>query len=251
MERREYVYTRRPLGSWLSSYLSEINKVHPPGTNIRKGLWMSHVAVCFYVFRSRNIMAHETRRGRSADQSRSGRAVIWVQIISWCAVGALLILRGVTTLTNDDTSSSTDYMTTSMLVTSRDSNGTKSSRETDEYVGTAEGETFAENNSTSTEAKKTIRGLSKGSKLNPTSAILITVGATMLVIGPTLLLARVFDTRRHSRQAVKFSKVDPPPSYEDVVDKAPRYSTLFQVTEDGDVVPIANHSNSTSTSVPV
>jgi hypothetical protein len=49
--------------------------------------------------------------------------------------------------------------------------------------------------------------LQKVSKLNPTSAILITVGATMLVIGPTLLLARIFDTRRHNRQAVKFSKV--------------------------------------------
>jgi hypothetical protein len=81
-------------------------------------------------------MAHETRRGRSADQSRSGRAVIWVQIISWCAVGALLILRGVTTLTNDDDmSSSRDDMITSVLVTSRESNGTKGSTETDEYIG--------------------------------------------------------------------------------------------------------------------
>lgn len=193
-------------------------------------------------------MSHATRRGRAADQSRSGRAVIWVQIISWCAVGALLILRGVTTLTNDDAFSSTYKTSTSVLVISRDSNGTTTSREIDEYLGKAEGETMAEKNSTSAEAKKTLRGLQKGSKLNPTSAILITVGATMLVIGPTLLLARVCDSRRHTRQAVKFSKVDPPPSYEEVVDKAPRYSSLFQVTEDGDVVPIASHSNSTTTS---
>jgi hypothetical protein len=80
-------------------------------------------------------MSHENRRGRSADQSRSGRAVIWVQIISWCAVGALLILRGVTTLTSDDTSSNRDKTSTSVLVISRDSNGTTSSREIDEYVG--------------------------------------------------------------------------------------------------------------------
>jgi len=80
-------------------------------------------------------MSHETRRSRAADQSRSGRAVIWVQIISWCAVGALLILRGVTTLTNDDTFSNTDQMSTSVLVISRESNGTKTSRDIDEYVG--------------------------------------------------------------------------------------------------------------------
>lgn len=66
---------------------------------------------------------------------------------------------------------------------------------------------MAEKNSTSAGVKKTIHRLQKGSKLNPTSAILITVGATMLVIGPTLLLARICDTRRHNRQAVKFSKV--------------------------------------------
>ena len=96
---------------------------------------MSHIAICLYTFRNRRTMSHETRRSRSADQSRSGRAVIWVQIISWCAVGALLILRGVTTLTNDVTPSNIDKTSTSVLVISRDSNGTASSREIDEYVG--------------------------------------------------------------------------------------------------------------------
>jgi len=96
---------------------------------------MSQIAVCLYMFRNQSTMSHETRRGRTADQTRSGRAVIWVQIISWCAVGALLILRGVTTLTNDETSSSTDKTSTSVLVISRDSNDTSSSRDGDEYAG--------------------------------------------------------------------------------------------------------------------
>jgi hypothetical protein len=95
---------------------------------------MSHVVIGFYMLSNQRTMSHETRRGRSADQSRSGRAVIWVQIISWCAVGALLILRGVTTLTNDDTPSSADKPT-SVSVIPGDSNGTTSSRDIDEYVG--------------------------------------------------------------------------------------------------------------------
>jgi hypothetical protein len=70
-----------------------------------------------------------------------------------------------------------------------------------------EGDGIVENNSTSAETKKMIRSPQKGSKINPTSAILITVGATMLVIGPTLLLARFVDTRRHGREAAKFCKV--------------------------------------------
>jgi hypothetical protein len=96
---------------------------------------MSHIAICLYMFRNRHTMSNENRRGRSADQSRSGRAVIWVQIISWCAVGALLILRGVTTLTNDDTASSTEKTSMSVLVIPRDSNGTTTSSNIDEYVG--------------------------------------------------------------------------------------------------------------------
>lgn len=213
--------------------------------------WMSHVVVCPYMFRSTDRMANEARRCRSADQSRSGRAVILVQIISWCAVGALLILRGVTTLTSDDPFSNTGNRISSVLVTSRNFNGTKSNRETDGPEGTAEREGTVEHNSTSAETKKMIHSPHKGSKINPTSAILITVGTTMLVIGPTLLLARWIDSRRHGRQVVKFWKVDPPPSYEEVVDKAPRYSSLFQVTDSGDVVPIATHTDSSSARVPV
>jgi hypothetical protein len=41
-------------------------------------------------------------------------------------------------------------------------------------------------------------------------------------------------------------QVDPPPSYEEVVDKAPRYSSLFQVTDSGDVVPLATHTDSSN-----
>lgn len=96
---------------------------------------MSHVLVCSYMFRSADRMANETRRCRSADQSRSGRAVILVQIISWCAVGALLILRGVTTLTSDDPFSSTGNRISSVLENSRNFNGTKSNREADGSEG--------------------------------------------------------------------------------------------------------------------
>jgi hypothetical protein len=38
-------------------------------------------------------------------------------------------------------------------------------------------------------------------------------------------------------------QVDPPPSYEEVVDKAPRYSSLFQVTDSGEVVPVPTHTD--------
>jgi hypothetical protein len=70
----------------------------------------------------------EGRRRRSVDRSHSGRAVILVQIISWCAAGALLILRGVTTLTNGDSvSSSTENRTAPEILTNRTVNGTSSS----------------------------------------------------------------------------------------------------------------------------
>ncbi|XP_021919297.1 uncharacterized protein LOC110829646 isoform X2 [Zootermopsis nevadensis] len=193
-------------------------------------------------------MANETHRARS-DQSRSGRAVIFVQIISWCAVGALLILRGVATLTGDELFYDTDNRTTSVQMTTREPSDTKKSRAFDENEGTTEGERIIEQNSTSTEANREISSPQKGNKINPTSAILITVGTTMLVIGPTLLLARFIDTRRHGRESVKFSKVDPPPSYEEVADKAPRYSSLFQVTDSGELVPLSVLPHNSSTRI--
>ncbi|XP_069689977.1 uncharacterized protein [Periplaneta americana] len=172
----------------------------------------------------RDVMAttEERRQSGRCDHSRSGRVVILVQIISWCAVGALLILRGVTTLTIDGGDGLPATVTPH----------TNSSSEVEADTGAPEG---AERNATSSQ---------RSSKVNPSAAILITVGTTMLVIGPTLLLARLIDSRRHDRHSVKFSKVDPPPSYDEVVDKAPRYSSLFQVTESGELIAISGHNAS-------
>lgn len=95
---------------------------------------MSHIAVSLFMFRHSGTMANETHRRRS-DQSRSGRAVIFVQIISWCAVGALLILRGVATLTGDELFYDTDNRTTSVQMTTREPSDTKKSRAFDENEG--------------------------------------------------------------------------------------------------------------------
>ncbi|KAJ4426264.1 hypothetical protein ANN_27076 [Periplaneta americana] len=58
-------------------------------------------------------------------------------------------------------------------------------------------------------AERNATSSQRSSKVNPSAAILITVGTTMLVIGPTLLLARLIDSRRHDRHSVKFSKTGP------------------------------------------
>lgn len=96
---------------------------------------MSHIAVCLCMFRRSAPMANETRSSRSANHNRSGRTVILVQIVSWCAVGALLIFRGVSTLTADETLSSKDNITVSALVTASYTNDTKTSGESDENEG--------------------------------------------------------------------------------------------------------------------
>jgi hypothetical protein len=80
-------------------------------------------------------MVNETDRRRSIDQSRSGRVVIFVQIAAWCAVGTLLLFRGVATLNVDEPFSNTDNRTTTVLVTARDRNDTNTSRAIDENEG--------------------------------------------------------------------------------------------------------------------
>ncbi|KAJ9583775.1 hypothetical protein L9F63_021865 [Diploptera punctata] len=125
------------------------------------------------------------RRTRRCDQTRSGRLVILVQIVSWCSDGYSSEVNSTSTVLAA-TSSSRDAhnnTTNSDVLIDKRADGVRST---------------SVHNSTSPPRQKRA-----GMKINPSSAILITVGTTMLVIGPTLLLAKVLDSRRTGRDSVK------------------------------------------------
>ncbi|PSN50987.1 hypothetical protein C0J52_08579 [Blattella germanica] len=146
-------------------------------------------------------------RRRRCDQTRSGQVVILVQIVSWCSVGALLVLRGITTLSSETEEPSMDNVTTPTIFgarnSSRDDQRANGISDPSIEKGAAEGDPFSQENATAAPN----RVHKAPYKINPSSAILITVGTTMLVIGPTVVLARLLDSRRTDRDGVKFSKV--------------------------------------------
>ncbi|KAK3921942.1 Autophagy-related protein 14 [Frankliniella fusca] len=75
-----------------------------------------------------------------------------------------------------------------------------------------------------------------------TAVVMVTVGGVMLVVGPAFMAIKIMDVYQRQRRLSKLSqKDDPPPSYDEVAEKAPRYSALFQVLENGELsaLPLA------------
>ncbi|XP_025415127.1 uncharacterized protein LOC112686880 [Sipha flava] len=62
--------------------------------------------------------------------------------------------------------------------------------------------------------------------------IMITIAVIMLIISPTIMLMKMVDKRNHR---VLDIELESPPKYEDVVESAPRYSSLFIFNNDGEM----------------
>nr|CAD7267181.1 unnamed protein product [Timema shepardi] len=221
-----------------------------------------------------------------ANSGWPARFVIGVQLGVWCVVGALLLHMGMSSFTPE----ATPPLNTTMVSPTPSLNDTA-----DYYSDTSANstQTLPKGNLTIHPTKKTI--------YKPSSVLMITVGATMLILGPIVLIIREIDTRRQYHSFVKLPvrylssnqgkypvattywssarrsarypsgcsdrlvarcytsiivghgtgclvvrdeeidvriPVDPPPSYDDVTEPAPRYSTLFEVGEGGECIAI-------------
>ncbi|XP_026290594.1 uncharacterized protein LOC113215196 [Frankliniella occidentalis] len=72
-----------------------------------------------------------------------------------------------------------------------------------------------------------------------TAVVMVTVGGVMLVVGPAFMAIKIMDVYQRQKRLSKLSQQDdPPPSYDEVAEKAPRYSALFQVMENGELNPL-------------
>lgn len=81
-------------------------------------------------------------------------------------------------------------------------------------------------------------------ELRPASLILIVLGFSMLLVGPVVVVLRKCDSTLNHRRGAKLPTdeedvCDPPPSYDEATlgtSGAPRYSTLFEVRDSGELV---------------
>nr|CAD7577760.1 unnamed protein product [Timema californicum] len=127
----------------------------------------------------------------SPTPSNSGwpaRFVIGVQLGVWCVVGALLLHMGMSSFTPE----ATPPLNTTMV------SPTPSLNDTADYysdISANSTQTLPKGNLTIHPTKKTI--------YKPSSVLMITVGATMLILGPIVLIIREIDTRRQYHSFVK------------------------------------------------
>ncbi|XP_034234236.1 translation initiation factor IF-2-like isoform X2 [Thrips palmi] len=83
-------------------------------------------------------------------------------------------------------------------------------------------------------------GMGKTGTGAATAVVMVTVGGVMLVVGPAFMFIKIMDVYQRQKRLSKLSQHDdPPPSYDEVAEKAPRYSALFQVLENGELTPLS------------
>ncbi|XP_063232115.1 uncharacterized protein LOC134536294 [Bacillus rossius redtenbacheri] len=156
------------------------------------------------------------------------RIVVLVQLVAWCAVGALLLHMGLASLRPEAGLAGNS--------TTEAPNSGQASDHAPGVSGDADG--LAANASWA----------GRRALYRPSSVLMVTVGSAMLVLGPVVLMIREIESRRHHDRC---HKVDPPPSYDEVTEAAPRYSTLFEVDESGELVPVSPPPLDSPTSSPL
>lgn len=92
-------------------------------------------------------------------------------------------------------------------------------------------------------------GVGKAGTGAATAVVMVTVGGVMLVVGPAFMFIKIMDVYQRQKRLSKLSQHDdPPPSYDEVAEKAPRYSALFQVLENGELTPLSLPAEGAGTS---
>lgn len=153
------------------------------------------------------------------------------QVIAWCTVSAMLLRRGLNQVNaNSQQQPSPSY-------------GSKS-------YGGGSGVAIGENNETSTSATDTGQhqhGTSavaeksfdeNGAPAVVAGVVMIAIAVIMLIISPTIMVMKMIEKRK---KRILDTELESPPKYEDVVESAPRYSSLFVFNNDGEMALVSEN----------
>ncbi|CAI6346651.1 unnamed protein product [Macrosiphum euphorbiae] len=149
------------------------------------------------------------------------------QVIAWCTVSAMLLRRGL----NQVNGSSQQQPSSSY--------GSKP------YGGSVAA--FGDSNATSTAATDTGHHPQEtpeksfdenGSPAVVAGVVMIAIAVIMLIISPTIMVMKMIEKRK---KRILETELESPPKYEDVVESAPRYSSLFVFNNDGEMALVTEN----------
>ncbi|KAL5243726.1 hypothetical protein ACI65C_011136 [Semiaphis heraclei] len=144
------------------------------------------------------------------------------QVIAWCTVSAMLLRRGL----NQVNAASQQPPSSSY--------GSKP---------------FGESNATSTAATDTGHYQHRtpeveksfdenGAPAVVAGVVMIAIAVIMLIISPTIMVMKMIEKRK---KRILETELESPPKYEDVVESAPRYSSLFVFNNDGEMALVSEN----------
>ncbi|VVC36223.1 Hypothetical protein CINCED_3A007258 [Cinara cedri] len=156
------------------------------------------------------------------------------QVIAWCTVSAMLLRRGLNQVNAVGNTETTTQRPAAPLYVNETHND-----DDPVAVMAATAETVLRNgldNETAgvhRAAGPTARTLeNSGTPAVVAGIIMITIAVIMLIISPTIMLMKMIEKRN---KRILDAELESPPKYEDVVESAPRYSSLFVFNNDGEM----------------
>ncbi|XP_022168069.1 uncharacterized protein LOC111032145 [Myzus persicae] len=153
------------------------------------------------------------------------------QVIAWCTVSAMLLRRGL-----------------NQVNAASQQPPASSSSSSSSYGGS--GSAFGDSNATSPAATATGHHQhgtpavveksfdENGAPAVVAGVVMIAIAVIMLIISPTIMVMKMIEKRK---KRILDTELESPPKYEDVVESAPRYSSLFVFNNDGEMALVSEN----------
>ncbi|XP_025197038.1 uncharacterized protein LOC112595865 [Melanaphis sacchari] len=157
--------------------------------------------------------------------------VMLSQVIAWCTVSAMLLRRG---LNQVNAASQQPPLPSSYGNKSYD--GPDAAFDDSNASSTVATDSDHHQHGTSVMAEKSFN--ENGAPAVVAGIVMIAIAVIMLIISPTIMVMKIIEKRK---KRILDTELESPPKYEDVVESAPRYSSLFVFNNDGEMALVSEN----------
>ncbi|KAF0769080.1 Uncharacterized protein FWK35_00010118 [Aphis craccivora] len=151
------------------------------------------------------------------------------QVIAWCTVSAMLLRRGL-----NQVNAASQQPPSPLSYDSKPYGGPDMAFNDSNATSTAA--TDSNHHKHGTSAEKSFN--ENGTPAVVAGVVMIAIAVIMLIISPTIMVMKIIEKRK---KRILDTELESPPKYEDVVESAPRYSSLFVFNNDGEMALVTEN----------
>ncbi|XP_026808206.1 uncharacterized protein LOC113550517 [Rhopalosiphum maidis] len=154
------------------------------------------------------------------------------QVIAWCTVSAMLLRRGL----NQVNAASQQPPSPSSYDGNKPYGGPDTIFGDSNATSTAATDSDHHQHGTLVVTEKSFG--ENGAPAVVAGVVMIAIAVIMLIISPTIMVMKMIEKRK---KRILDTELESPPKYEDVVESAPRYSSLFVFNNDGEMALVSEN----------